>query len=90
MLAENRNGLVVQVQVRMAPGSPERETALEMLLEARTGRRRLSVGVDKGYAVQAFMVRYARSEGDAARGAKRTATGGAPSMCARRGNWVMR
>src|SRR5580704_7795223 len=34
--------------------------------------------------------RYARSEGGAARGPKRTATCGAPSMSAQRGSWVMR
>ena len=55
VLAENRDGLVARVQVRMASRSSEREAAVEMLLEARTGRRRVSVGVDKGYAVQAFV-----------------------------------
>jgi hypothetical protein len=89
VLAENRNGLVARVQVRMASGSSEREAALEMLLEAWTGRRR--VGWSRQRIRRAGVCgRYARSEGGAARGAKRTPTGGAPSMCARRGSWVMR
>jgi len=55
VLAENRNGLVAQAQVRMASGSSERGAALEMLVKARTRSQRVSVGVDKGYAVQAFV-----------------------------------
>jgi hypothetical protein len=39
VLAENRDGLVAQVQVRMASGSSEREATLEMLLEVRNGLR---------------------------------------------------
>lgn len=54
VLAENRNGLVVQAQVTMATGTAEREAALEML-EARRGRRRVTVGGDKGYDVQEFV-----------------------------------
>lgn len=54
VLAENRNGLVLQTQVTMATGTAEREAALEML-EARTGRRRVTVGGDKGYDVHEFV-----------------------------------
>jgi hypothetical protein len=54
VLAENRNGLVVEAQVRMARGTSEREVAMEML-EAWTSRQRVSVGVDKGYVLQAFV-----------------------------------
>ncbi|MBI3477585.1 MAG: IS5 family transposase [Acidobacteria bacterium] len=54
VLAENRNGLVLQAQVTMATGTAEREAALEML-EARTGGRRVTVGGDKGYDVQEFV-----------------------------------
>ena len=54
VLAENRNGLVVQARVTMASGTAEREAALEML-EARTGGRRVTVGGDKGYDVQEFV-----------------------------------
>jgi len=52
--ADNRNGLVVQAQVTRATGTAEREAALEML-EARTGRRRVPVGGDKGYDVHEFV-----------------------------------
>ena len=45
VLTENRNGLVVQAQVTMASGTAEREAAREML-EARKGRRRVTLGGD--------------------------------------------
>jgi len=54
VLAENRNGLVVQAQVTMATGTAEREAALGML-EARAGVRRVTVGGDKGYDVHEFV-----------------------------------
>jgi transposase len=54
VLAENRNGLVVQAQVTMATGTAEREAALEML-QARRGRWRVTVGGDKGYDVHEFV-----------------------------------
>ncbi|MGH8783433.1 IS5 family transposase [Paraburkholderia sp.] len=55
VLAENRNGLVVQARVTMASGTAEREAALEMIEEQTGGQRRVTVGGDKGYDVQEFV-----------------------------------
>jgi transposase len=52
VLAENRNGLVVETRVTRATGTAEREAAREMI-EARTsGQRRVTLGGDKGYDVR--------------------------------------
>jgi transposase len=54
VLAENRNGLVVQAEVTLATGTAEREAALTMLEEETGGKRRVTAGGDKGYDTQNF------------------------------------
>ena len=53
-LMENRNGLVVDGGVTQATGTAEREAALAML-DRRPGRRRITLGGDKGYDVTDFI-----------------------------------
>jgi transposase len=54
VLAENRNGLVVDTRLTQASGSAERDAALEMLSEL-PGEVRKTVGADKAYDVQSFV-----------------------------------
>jgi transposase len=54
VLMENRNGLVVNTRVTPANGRAEREAALEML-GSLEGRRRRTVGADKGYDTRDFV-----------------------------------
>jgi transposase len=56
-LIENRNGLIVDCELTEASGSAEREAALRLLARQmrRSGRRRLSVGADKGYDTRDFV-----------------------------------
>lgn len=51
---ENRHGLIVRAKVSHANGTAERETALA-LLESLPGKRRKTVGADKGYDVASFV-----------------------------------
>jgi hypothetical protein len=53
-LMENRHGLVVDGGVTLATGTAERETTLAML-DRRPGRRRITLGADKGYDVHDFI-----------------------------------
>lgn len=53
-LMENRNGLLVDVQVDRATGKAERSAALD-LLERLGGGRRITLGADKGYDTRAFV-----------------------------------
>jgi IS5 family transposase len=53
-LMENRNGLLVDVQVDRATGTAERSAALD-LLERLGGRRRITLGADKGYDTKSFV-----------------------------------
>lgn len=55
VLMENRNGLVVTAQVTQASGTAERDAALAMVEEARSGNRRITLGADKGYDAAAFV-----------------------------------
>jgi len=55
VLAENRNGLVVQAEVSMATGTSEREAALAMLEKETGGKRCVTAGGDKGYDTQNFV-----------------------------------
>lgn len=55
VLMENRNGLVMNVHVKQATGTAEREAALAMLDEAIPGSRRLTVGGDKAYDTKDFV-----------------------------------
>jgi transposase len=54
-LMENRNGLLVDFQVDVADGLAERRVALEMLDDALPGKRRLTLGADKGYDTHGFV-----------------------------------
>jgi transposase len=53
-LMENRNGIIVAVDVRHATGTSEREAALAMLVEAGIGNG-ATLGADKGYDTQDFV-----------------------------------
>ena len=54
-LIENRNGLVLDLQMDVADGYAERRNALEMLDNNLTGRGRITVGGDKGYDTSDFV-----------------------------------
>ncbi len=59
-LMENRNGLAVNGGVTQASGTAERDAALEMIdkhrpMNVKGGGRRITLGGDKGYDVQAFV-----------------------------------
>ena len=59
-LMENRNGLAVGGGVTLASGTAERDAALEMIdkhrpLDAKGGKRRITLGGDKGFDVAAFV-----------------------------------
>jgi hypothetical protein len=51
---ENRNGLVIGVEVRHASVTGERDGALDMLTAAGIGRG-ATLGADKGYDTQDFV-----------------------------------
>lgn len=53
-LMENRHGLAVDGGVTQATGTAEREAALAML-DRRPSRRRITLGADKAYDVEAFI-----------------------------------
>lgn len=59
-LMENRNGLIVALRVAEATGTAEREVALNMLDEAVSGDRRVTLGGDKGYDTKAFVAECRR------------------------------
>jgi IS5 family transposase len=54
-LMENRTGLIVEASVTTASGYAEREAALAMIESHRPGRRRLTLGADKGYDAAEFV-----------------------------------
>ncbi len=53
-LMENRNGLVLDARVTPATGTAEREAAADMILKI-PGKRRVTVGADKGYDTEGFV-----------------------------------
>ena len=53
-LMENRNGLAVDARATQATGTAEREAALSMV-KALPGRRRVTLGADKGYDAAGFV-----------------------------------
>ena len=55
VLMENRNGLAVGGDVTRARGTAERDTALDLIDSHRQGRRRITVGGDKGFDVEGFV-----------------------------------
>jgi transposase len=54
-LIENRNGLVLDLQMDVADGYAERRNALEMLDNNLPGQRRITVAGDKGYDTSDFV-----------------------------------
>ena len=55
VVTENRNGLVVAVCVTQSSQRAEREAALAMLERVSDGRRRITLGADKGYQEPKFL-----------------------------------
>jgi transposase len=55
VLMENRHGLAVRGDVTWASGTAERKTALDLIDRHRLGRRRITVGGDKGFDVESFV-----------------------------------
>lgn len=55
VLMENRNGLVVDIDLSPATGRAEREAALRMLDRLDRQKRRLTLGGDKGYDTREFV-----------------------------------
>lgn len=55
ILMENRNGLIVDVEITHASGTAEREAALAMLGRRDKKNKRATVGADKGYDCKAFV-----------------------------------
>jgi transposase len=54
LLVDNRNGLIVNAMVWEASGTAERDTAL-LMLEQLAGRKRVTVGGDKGFDTADFI-----------------------------------
>lgn len=54
-LVENRNSLLIEFQVEPADGLAERRAAVAMADERLAGRRRITLGGDKGYDTRAFI-----------------------------------
>ena len=55
VLMENSNGLAMIGDVSKVVGTTERDRALDLVDRHRPGRRRITVGADKGYDVEAFI-----------------------------------
>jgi transposase len=55
VLMENRNGLILDTEVRIATGTAEREAALHMVDRLPPTKRRRTLGADKGYDTQDFV-----------------------------------
>jgi transposase len=55
VLMENRNALVVQSMLTQASGVAERTAALAMIDKHRPGKRRITLGGDKGFDVTGFI-----------------------------------
>jgi transposase len=56
-LMENRNGLLVELQITEANGTAEREAALSMVNDYLPGERRITLAGDKGYDTRDFVER---------------------------------
>jgi hypothetical protein len=55
VLGENRHGLIGNVRVTRAHGRAEREAAVEMAREIPGGRKRVTLGADRGYDTREFV-----------------------------------
>jgi transposase len=54
-LMENRNGLLVELQIAPATGTAERDKAIEMMTDYVPGNRRITVAGDKNYDTKSFV-----------------------------------
>ena len=61
-LMENRNGLLVGFELDTADGYAERRAALDLVDRCLPGKRRITLGADKGYHTRAF-IRHLRARG---------------------------
>ena len=55
VMTENRNGFVVEAELRQASGTVERETAKDMIVRYSPGAKRITVGADKGFDTADFV-----------------------------------
>ena len=62
VLMENRNGLIVDIDLTQATGRAERESALRMLDRLPRKKRRLTLGGDKGYDTHEFVAELRRRQ----------------------------
>jgi transposase len=60
VLMENRNGLIVDIDLTQATGRAERESALRMLDRLPRQKRRRTLGGDKGYDTREFVAELRR------------------------------
>ena len=60
VLMENRNGLIMDIDLSQATGRSEREAALRMLDRLPRQKRRLTLGGDKGYDTSDFVAELRR------------------------------
>ena len=55
VITENRNGLVMAACVTLSSSKAEREAAITMLPQISDGKRRITLGADKGYQERDFL-----------------------------------
>jgi len=55
VMTENRNGFVVEAELRQVSGTVERETAKDMIVRYSPGAKRITVGADKGFDTADFV-----------------------------------
>ena len=55
VMTENRNGFVVEAQLRQVSGMVERETAKDMIVRYSPGAKRITVGADKAFDTAGFV-----------------------------------
>jgi transposase len=55
VITENRNGLVMAACVTQSSTKAEREAALQMMQQVSDGRRKITLGADKGYQEERFI-----------------------------------
>ena len=54
-MTENRNGFVVEAELRQVSGTVERQTAKDMVVRYSPGAKRITVGADKGFDTADFV-----------------------------------
>ena len=55
VMTENRNGFVVEAELRQVSGMVERETAKDMIVRYSPGAKRITVGADKAFDTAGFV-----------------------------------